>query len=356
MAPPLPRTRQDRLLREVELRGSVRASHLAEQLGVAEVTIRRDIIDLDRAGLLTRVHGGAVALTTRRPQAPGIRVGVVVPSSSVHFPLIVQGMQAAAPALHVRLVLGVSSFRPDIERRHVERLLTLGVDGIVLAPTVRGSTERDIAEWVSALPVPAVFLERRIEGVTALGELDSVRTDHAHGAALAVEHLARLGHTRVALAAFDRTPTAPAIRAGYHAAVHRVGLDPAPDVALPKGEDNPEALDGALAGLLDRCLATGTRAALVHTDSHASRLVEAALDRGLRIPEDLAVVAFDDDLAELAAVPLTAVTSPGRAIGEQALRLLLDRIAERDQPQPARHVQLVPHLTVRESCGARESG
>ena len=353
MATPLPRSRHEHLLRELELRGSLRASSFAEQLGVAEVTIRRDIIELDREGLLTRIHGGALGRTARHPQAGRFLVGVIVPSSSIHFPLIVRGMEAIAPSLHVRLVLGVSNYRPEIEQDHVKRLLSLGVEGIILAPTVRGSTEHEIADWVSVLPVPAVFLERRIEGVTALGELDSVRTDHVHGAMLAVEHLARLGHERVALAAFDRTPTAPAIRAGYREAAHRLGLGPAPDVSLPKGEDDPESLDAALNALLDDCLGTGTRAILVHTDSHASRLVETALDRGLRVPEDLSIVAYDDDLAELAAVPLTAVTSPCRALGQQALRILMDRISERNgQPQPARHVQMVPRLTVRESCGA----
>ncbi len=101
----------------------------------------------------------------------------------------------------------------------------------------------------------------------------------------------------------------------------------------------------------------------MHTDDHAARLVETALDRGLRVPDDLAVVAYDDENAELAAVPLTTVTTPRRELGREALQLLVDRIAhdtgERDtdvrdggEHRPPRHIELLPRLTVRASCGA----
>ena len=63
-------------------------------------------------------------------------------------------------------------------------------------------------------------------------------------------------------------------------------------------------------------------------------------------------MAYDDENAELAAVPLTAVTPPRWELGREALRLLVDRIAEQDEDRrPPRHVDLLPRLTVRESCG-----
>ncbi|WP_309134566.1 substrate-binding domain-containing protein [Cellulomonas sp.] len=352
---PLPRARHEHLLREIELRGSVRAARVAEELGVSEVTVRRDIVELDRAGRLVRVHGGAIALAeAREPRAARALVGVVVPSASAHFPLVVRGMEAVAAPLRARLVLGVSHYRADAEERQVERLLSLGAQGLVVAPTTRDRSDADVAAWLAGLPVPTVLLERRTERTAALASVDSARTDHVHGAVLAVEHLARLGHDAVALASYDRTPTAPSVRDGYRAAVADLGLRAAPTVSLPKGEDDPEALDAALEGLLELCRCDGTRAVLVHTDDHASRLVEAALDRGLRVPEDLAVVAYDDENAELAAVPLTAVGSPRRELGQEALRMVVERIAEdASAPRPPRHVQLLPRLTVRRSCGAR---
>jgi len=347
----LPRARHEYLLRQVELHGSASAAKVAEELGVSQVTIRRDIVELEKAGLLARVHGGAIGVaSTSVPQSARINVGVVVPSSVGHFPAVVRGMDAASHALRARLILATSQYRPELERRQVERLVELGVGGIVLAPTLRDRNEQELAQWVQTIPVPIVFLERRL-GITALAGYDSARTDHEGGAVLAVEHFAALGHRRIALGIFDRTPTAPLLREGYERALTAFGVEAGPEIILPK--DTEDDLDDALARLLDRCVETATTAVLVHTDVHAARLIEVATDRGLRVPEDLAVIAYDDDTAALALVPLTAVTAPRRDLGHQALRILIERISETEHPTAPRHLTLVPSLTVRSSCGAR---
>jgi DNA-binding LacI/PurR family transcriptional regulator len=91
----------------------------------------------------------------------------------------------------------------------------------------------------------------------------------------------------------------------------------------------------------------------VHTDYHAARLVEVAHQRGQHVPGDFAVVAYDDELAAHADVPLTAITSPRRQLGREALRLLASRIAPvSDRTSPPYQVQLLPSLTIRASCGA----
>jgi DNA-binding LacI/PurR family transcriptional regulator len=350
--PPLPRARHEHLLRQIQLHGSVSAAHAADELGVAQVTIRRDILALERQGLLVKVHGGAItaASSAEVPRSARTNIGVVIPSSVGHFPLIVKGMEAAAAGLHVRLILATSQYRPEVEERQVERLVNAGVDGVVLAPTLRGRDATALSEWVATIDVPVVFLERRLNS-TLLGAYDSARSDHAAGAVIAVEHLATLGHSRVALALFDRTPTAPLIREGYDDAVRRFDLEPAPSVTLPK-DDEPE-LDSALTAFLEVCEKTETRAALVHTDVHAARLIELAADRGMEVPDDFAVVAYDDDTAALALVPLTAVTAPRRDLGAEALRVVMDRVIEGQARRSSpRHLTILPHLTVRESCGA----
>ena len=350
----LPRARHEHLLRQIELHGSVTAARVAQDLDVAQVTIRRDIHELEKAGLLARVHGGAIGvMAPAAPQSALVNIGVVVPSAVGHFPLVVRGMEAAAPTLRARLILATSQYRVDLERRQVERLVEVGVDGLVVAPTLRGRTEEELVEWVRILPVPVVFLERRLQSM-ALAVFDSARTDHEGGAFLATEHLARLGHERVALAMFERTPTAPLIREGYRRAVMALGLGSAPEIALPK--DDEDDLDAVLARVLSECRAAGARSVIVHTDVHAARLVEVAADRGIRSPEDLAVVAYDDDTAALALVPLTAVTAPRRDLGQQALRTLMERVNEgADERVAPRHVTLLPSLTVRESCGGSAS-
>lgn len=358
----LPTARHEHLLREVELRGSVRAAEAAATLGVAEVTIRRDIVRLARAGRLARVHGGAVALrSAHAPQPARVLVGVVVPSATAHFPPFVRGMESLAPPACT--CASCSASRTTGRRWRPPRWSgssTSARRASSSPPPPTTGPPRSSRPWLRSVPVPVVVAERRVGGLTALSELDQVRTDHAHGAVLAVEHLAGLGHRRVGLAVDDRTPTAPHVREGFAAALARLGVAGGPDVSLPAPEGDPAGLGRALAAFLDRCRQTGTRAVLVHTDDHAARLVEAALDRGLRVPEDLAVVAYDDENAGLAVVPLTAVTPPRRELGREALRLLVARVVGEDVEEPGasgapRYVALLPRLTVRGSCGAGTS-
>lgn len=351
----LPRARREHLLRELELRGSVRASAIAADLGVTEVTIRRDIIAMDRDGLLARVHGGAISVDAPPAPAPArALVGLVLPGAGSHFPDIVRGVESSPEGRRARIVLASTKYRIGVEVRQVERLVELGVEGLIIAPSLRDRPIDDLIGSLEAVPVPVVVVERDLEGTAELSGYDWVRTDQVRGTILALEHLSALGHRRIGLALLDRTPAAPSIREGYAQALERRGLEPGPIASLPKddgGADDPA--DRALRDFLGACLAADVRAALVHTDFHASRLVEIALDLGITVPDDFAVVAYDDEFAELAIVPLTAVSPPGREIGRLAMQTLFDRLrAEEPRAMPPRHIHLVPRLTVRRSCGA----
>src|SRR4051812_25195810 len=97
--------RHERLLGELRRSGSVRVADLARELGVSELTIRRDIAALAERNLVTRVHGGATLPNQggepRRTKQPGTRftIGIVVPSLDFYWPPIVAGARAAAAAL-----------------------------------------------------------------------------------------------------------------------------------------------------------------------------------------------------------------------------------------------------------------
>ncbi len=311
----LPRSRQERILKELRLRGSVRSAELAEQLDVDPVTIRRDIAQLDQAGLAVRVHGGALSADKgRTAPSPGkTLVGLLMPSTTSYFPDVIRGMEQMAASRGVRLVLGVSHYDSRTERDQAARLIDLGVEGLLVAPTVH-RTVADDPSYLASLPVPVVLMERVVSGVDAgpgsAGEFDHVRTDHLHGAGLAVRHLARLGHEKVRLVVYDRTPTASWLRRGYALAVAETSLVDQGTHSVPKGEQDPALLTESLTEVLDQIRASGTTAVIAHTDYHAIRLVEQATAAGIQVPEDLSVIAYDDELASSAMVPLTAVTAP----------------------------------------------
>lgn len=350
----LPRARQEHLLRELELRGSVRASAIATELGVTEVTIRRDIIQLERAGRLARVHGGAISAgATTRPDPARTLVGMVLPGSGSHFPDVVRGARSAANLLRARLVLASTNYRAATERRQITQLLDLGIEGLIIVPTLRDRSLEDLVSALAEVPVPLVLLERSLEASTVLSGYDWVRTDHTRGALVALEHLAAHGHRRIGLALLDRTPAAPSIREGYALACARLGLENMPVRSLPKDDGGPsDPADASLESFLQDCLNSGVHAVLVHTDHYAARLVEIALGKGIRIPEDFAIIAYDDEFAQLSIIPLTAVAPPGREIGRLALQTLFDRLRTEDpSTMPPRHVHIAPQLIVRSSSG-----
>lgn len=350
--------RQAAILRAVELRGAVSATEIAERLGVSTVTIRRDITALADRGLVRRVHGGAVGLAgsespkgEKRP-APRATVGLLLPSATYYYPSVIRGAEAAAAAKGIRLVLAVSNYFPEEDRRQLGRLVDLGVDGVLVSTSVPPDLDPDYTAWLADVPVPMVLVERLVD-LPFAARIGHVRTDHAAGARLALHHLAELGHSSIVIAARENSPTTRWLLDGHRAAVAQgvVETGPVEPVLLPGGAENPAVREKALEQLLDACSGKRPCAALVHTDEDAIALVQLAHARGVRVPEDMAIVAYDDEVAALSDVPLTAVAPPKTEVGRLAVETLMQQLtAPRDQPVP--HISLLPQLVVRSSSGA----
>lgn len=159
--------------------------------------------------------------------------------------------------------------------------------------------------------------------------MEFVCSHHAAGARAAVEHLLRLGHTRIGYAERISPHTAPQVRSGLAAGLERAGLDPAPVVATSLRRWTGQDADR----FLDHLLRQRATAALCFADREASLLVGAARRRGLRVPEDLSVVGYDNEVADLCEVPLTAVAPAKADIGRRAAELVRARIAHPDAPR-----------------------
>jgi DNA-binding LacI/PurR family transcriptional regulator len=177
--------------------------------------------------------------------------------------------------------------------------------------------------------------------------MESVVTDHALGAAMAVRHLASLGHTKVGLVLSQLSPTRPHIRRGWLEATAELGLDVGNTVDTLVPDPRSPDWDASLDAVLDRCRATNTTALLVHADAQAIALVQLCEERHISVPGELSVVAYDDEVAGLFSPPLTAVRPPRGSIGRAAVRLLADRFTDPDRP--AHRVVISPALRVRGS-------
>jgi DNA-binding LacI/PurR family transcriptional regulator len=356
--------RYELILAAVRTQGSVRLSELVDRLGVTPVTVRRDVTALADRGLVVRVHGG-VTLPRRPTGADGAPagprssfgvlatrtlIGMVAPSVEYYWPQIIQGAQAAAASAGGQLVLRASSYDPVDDRRQVTRLLERGVQTLLVAPSTEGRAGLDLLRWLGSLSVPVVLVERVPPPELPTLALDAAFTAHALGAGLAVRHLVTLGHHHVGLVTSRHSPTSKALRHGWATTVAALDLPPVLDVDVPV-YGTPGWIDEYDA-VVARCRDDGIRALFVHSDHEAIGIVERARDGGLTVPDELAVVSYDDEVAAACDPPLTAVGPPKHRLGALAVELALARVADTTE-RPVHRVELWPTLVVRESCGAQ---
>ncbi|WSQ13653.1 substrate-binding domain-containing protein [Streptomyces sp. NBC_01231] len=368
--------RHELLVRELEASEGLKVTELAARLNVSRATIRRDLLDLEAEGRVTRVRGGAVPATSplvgqpseprpvlapptvlradaRPTSAP--TVGVLVPSAHYYYPRVVAGVQTVAAERGVRVVIGLSDYTYPNDAQQISELAASGATGLLVASATGHTLPQEQLERLRAGGLPFVLMERQPHDRYAPCEF--VATDHRQGAFSAVGHFKGLGHDRVGLFT-NGSPTAPLLREGYEAAVRRLGLTsgaPVLDSGRPTLE--PEEATRLYDRFVKECLADGTRAALVHSDHDAIELMRRMRAHGLRTPDDLALIAYDDEIASLADVPLTAVAPPKHEVGAQAARLLLDRLEATDPSAvPVRQLLIQPRLIIRSSCGAAARG
>ncbi|MFI5896336.1 LacI family DNA-binding transcriptional regulator [Actinoplanes sp. NPDC051513] len=326
--------RHERLLTELHTHGAVRVRELARDLGVSELTIRRDIAALAARNLVNRVHGGATLPSRSRPAGrpraavtSGFTIGMVVPSLDFYWPPVIAGARAAAGALGVTLQLRGSSYEPDEDRRQIRRLVEAGeVRGLLLAPSLDDDA---MIDWIGGLPIPSVLVERQPR---RRHRTDWVRSDHGLGLEIAVQHLSEHGHRRIGLLLSRGSPTSAYLR-------H-------PDLLPPVLLDDPphRMVREVVAG----CRRAGATALIVHSDPHAIAVAQACAEQGWRVPEDMALISYDDEVAHLGEPPLTAVRPPKNHVGRLAVELIVSRLLDGSQ-RPAQGVLVAPSLVVRQS-------
>ena len=346
---PLQVARRARLLEALQRDGVLRISDLTGALGAAAVTIRRDIAQMASEGLVRRVHGGVAlpATDAATDDVGGGALGMLVPSLDYYWPNVAQGAEEAARELDMRVVLRGSSYDTEDDLPQLRRLVDLGVDALIVAPRMDAPTTSRTIEWLAGTGLPVVLLERTATAGPHHAVLESVVTDHALGAAMAVRHLVSLGHEKVGAVLAEHSPTTPHIRRGWLSAY---AGDPSATVDELVPDAKLATCAPALDRVLDRCLSTGTTALLVHADAEAIALVQRCEERHLAVPGGLSIVAYDDEVAGMFSPALTAVRPPRRSIGRAAVRLVADRLADPDRP--THRVVISPDLRIRDSTAA----
>ena len=281
----------------------------------------------------------ARSLVSRSTKTIGLVMGDV---ASPFFPDVVRGAEDVLSEAGYSLILSNSRRDPERELRNVRHLLERSTDGLILgAPQSAPDDLRDLAEHAA---VPMVFLNRDVKGA----HVASVWIDWRAATAEVVAYLADLGHRRMGLVVPSRDEIPYANREDwYRWALGRANLGPDPSLILHA----PITIEGGyqagrrLLGRPDR-----PTAAICHSDVMAIGLLQACRELGLRVPDDLSVVGWDDvPYASLVTPALTTVRVPRYHLGQAAARRLLDLIAGRPAADPR---PLPLELVRRASCAA----
>jgi LacI family transcriptional regulator len=329
----------------------VTLAHVARRAGVSLITASRAFSGGDLVAKATRdriLAAGAELGYTPNLLARGLvhnrttTVGIVILElANPFFAPMVSGIQAISAKRGFLVVTGESGRDEGQEHRYIEQFQQLRIGGIIVSPV---TSRLDHLRRARASGTPVVVMARRWE------DGDYVATDDIQGGELAARHLLERGHRKIGLVQLgdpDHTPVQSRVLGFRH-------------VLASAGVSVPESWDLKVSGALiehgmeaaDRLLLLPDRpsALFVTSDRKAIGVMHRLLERGVRVPEDVAVIGYDDiPYAACAQIPLTTVAVPKRPVGEMSAELLFDRF-DGLAPSEFRQILLPPELVVRASC------
>jgi LacI family transcriptional regulator len=326
-------------LAEVHKATASRALNPASSHLVSATTARRVKLAAEQLGFAP--NSAARSLRTNR----SFTVGVLIPDlTNPLFPPVARGIEDVLSAHDFTALLSNTDNDETKERARFEALAGRQVDGFIIATARR---RHPLLEEAYAAGTPVVLVNR----CTERRMFPWVAGDDARGVALSVEHLVSLGHRSIAHVGGPSTMSTGITRArAFRDASEGAELTPEQTPVLQGDGYTTDAGERATHELLDRY--PGTTAICAGNDLMALGVLRALRARGLRCPQDVSVVGFNDmPFADALAPALTTVRVPHFDLGAEAARILLDLLDQPagPEPAPARGVLLPVELIVRES-------
>jgi LacI family transcriptional regulator, galactose operon repressor len=281
----------------------------------------------------------ARSLATGRTRTIGLAMSAI---SNPYFAELAHAIEQEAAHAGYSLLLADTHDDPERELRATRDLLGRRVDGVILAPSAGPAGALDL---LRKRGVATVLIDRFMPV-----ELDQIATENATPTALLVEHLAELGHRRIGMiAGLQGLSTSEERITGYRRGLASASIEFDSDL-VARGDSDAEHARAAVHRLL--ALDRPPTALVVSNNRMTIGAMQALRDAALTVPDDIALVGFDDfEWADLFHPRLTSIAQANTEIGQQSVAMLLSRLAN---PELAiRKVQLEPRFVHRESCGCR---
>ncbi|WP_156725250.1 LacI family DNA-binding transcriptional regulator [Streptomyces apocyni] len=339
---------------------TARLADIAAQAGVSEATVSRvlngkpGVAPATRESVLAALDVLGYERPTRLRRRSAGLVGLITPElDNPIFPALAQVIGQALTRQGYTPVLATQTPGGSTEDELTEMLVDRGVSGIIFVSGLHADTSADMDryEQLRGQGVPFVL----VDGYSPKVQAPFISPDDRAAMQLAVTHLVSLGHTEIGLALGPQrfVPVQRKIEGFVAAMRDQLGLSP-DDVGQRLVQHSLYTLEGgqaAATALMDR----NCTAVVCASDMMALGAIRAARQRGLQVPDDISVVGFDDSpLIAFTDPPLTTVRKPVPAMGQAAVRTLLEEIG--GTPAPQSEFVFMPELVVRGSTASAPRG
>jgi GntR family transcriptional regulator of arabinose operon len=318
---------------------------LVQSFAISRHTVRQAIGELENEGLVYREQGkGTFCAYPERARAGKVAVLTTYISDYI-FPSMIGGIEEVLSGAGYSLILANTNNDKAKEAQCLEALLKDEIVGLLMEPTKSARENVNSAYYreLERREIPYLMLN------AAYSELDSayVVMDDEAGGYVATNYVLQLGHRLVA-GIFKADDLQGVNRqAGFTKSLAEFGIAPQPDLL---GNYETEELESYPYQFARRILRRPERPSCIvcYNDQIALHVLQGVRDEGLRVPEDVSLVGYDDSsLAVASEVKLTTIRHPKAEMGRQAARLLLGMLAARmDKPR----FVYQPELVVRSSC------
>ena len=335
---------------------NVTLKEVAAELGVSTMTVSRAINN--RPNVDEQTKKKIMEVVTRMGYTPNLvakslissktyTIGVVIPEiSHSFFPEVVKGIEEVANSHNYQIFLTNTSDSFEKEKAVIEALRAKRVDGILISTSLTNNDYSFYKRLVES-GLPMVFFDRCISdvGISCIGVNDKSASRQF------TEHLINKGYKRIGYLSGPKQLSIGKDRfEGFMEAMLLHNLPVDENLIIENGF-NEKGGYHAMNKLLELPVSQRPRAVVAVNDPVAFGAMDAIREAGLRIPEDIAIVGFTNDIrASLVNPPLTTVHQPAFEVGKKAASKIIKTIEYEDEP--VENVELITKLVIRQSCGS----
>ncbi len=330
---------------------------LARAFNASRPTIGKALRELQEQGLINRKQGSGSFVSV--PRNEGCKIGALMgfshdDANSGIFGRLLSEVSHICTLNDCSFVMTNYPVGDDeeIHIRHAKKtcieLIKQGVDAILFMPIdlspQNENVNHEIAEDIKKAGITLVLLDRDIYKTPKRSKYDRVGANNELAAQMLTQHLINHGASKIdMIGCLEMPPSVKERMDGYQKAMIENGMEPK--------KEQYHKVDSHNLATVNECLeVTQADALICINDEVAALVMRSLLQRGVRIPQDMKIVGFDDlPISSLLPAPLTTVRQPVKDIAHEAFRTILTRLEDPDMP--AKDVLLTAELVVRESCG-----